>query len=135
MVCLISICQFGVTRFEGSYLGLLISILMTIWSTLFTLRYSNFLDSCLLFALIAYFMGFIKAVVNFSLSILLVYTLLMFRQKRDSVEAGRKCDGVFQNFVDGFGKTDLHSPYWFGAKKHEKDYTSSHRSFIGKKVK
>ena len=100
------------------------SILMTISFTLFTLRYSNFLDNCLLFALIAYFMGFIKAVVNFSLSILLVYTLLMFRQKRDSVEAEGKCDGVFQNFVDGFGKTDLHSPYWFGVKK---DYGSSHR--------
>ena len=44
----------------------------------------------------------------------------MYRRKRDSAEEGGKYNGNFQNFIDGFGKTDLDSPYWFGVKNMKK---------------
>ena len=52
--------------------------------------------------------------------LLLVYTVIMIRLKKDSRDVGGDYNYDHQNFIDGFGSVDWASPYWFGLKNMKK---------------
>ena len=52
--------------------------------------------------------------------LLLVYTLIMVRLKKDSIDGGGDYNYDLQNFIDGFGSIDWTQPYWFGLKNMKK---------------
>ena len=58
--------------------------------------------------------------VSYKVMLLLVYTVIMIRLKKDSRDGGGEYHYDHKNFIDGFGSVDWSSPYWFGLKNMKK---------------